>query len=563
MPSALEKFGKMIAQNCQGLPLAIVTVGCHLAKAEKTPKYWENVAGSGNSVIADTEEAKVMSKKLSLSYKRLPQHLKACFLYMGIFPKNHEIPASKLVKLWTAGGFLEPVEFKTLEDVAVECLRELVDRSLVLVSKQSSTFGIKTCTLHYVMWHVCSSKAEKHKFFHAINKYTDCVFPEDKNSQRRLSIRKNILFGIKDVYNSMVLFSTVRSLLCVGPHHPYPLRVCLGFKLLRVLDALTIRFYMFPSEILELYQLRYLALTYNGGELPAGMSKLRNLQFLIVRLHLSVKSSVAASYLPMEIWSMQELRHLQFLGSDLPDPFGALLPKLLTLLHVSAHSCTRGVLARIPNLRKLGIRIVLTQDAAAESLCPFNHFVQLQKLESLKCVVINPDLRSQAVVLPDSIAIFPYYLKKLALSGCGFLWEDMKKIGQLQFLEGLKLRCHAFRGPMWEVKEGEFRRLEFLLLEDMDLVHWRACGVVFGILRHLSIKHCYKLEELPPHLGRIFSLELIELVDCNPLAVASAWELEDKRPWWAKVYRLKVSSHFSWDDRKHLRPSQESSAIRL
>ncbi|KAG8366409.1 hypothetical protein BUALT_Bualt17G0076700 [Buddleja alternifolia] len=562
-PPELQKSGKKIAKNCGGLPLAIITTGRHLATSEKSPEYWKNVAESGISFIADTEDAAGMRKQLSLGYKLLPQHLKACFLSLAVFSQNYEMPAPKLIKFWVSEGFLEPMKDQTFEAVAEHCLKELVDRSLILVRKMSSSAGIKTCTVHSAMWTVCSKKAKKNKFLCVIKKSADCSFPEGANSQRRLSILNNVVFGIRDAHDSMDSLSTVRSLLCVGPHHPYPSRVCLGFKLLRILDTLTIRFYKFPDEILVLFMLRYLALTHSGGELPAGLSKLRNLQFLIVRLHESVKFSAAPSYLPMEIWTMKELRHLQVMGSDLPDPDRDELPNLHTLLDVSPYSCTKKVFKNITKLRKLGIRIVLThQDDAGEPFHPFDHLYVLHNLESLKCVVVNPTFESQVIYLPNSVSFFPNWLKKLTLSGCGFPWEDMRKIAQLQYVEVLKLRTHAFRGRMWTTENEGLRNIQYLLLEDLDLVQWRAKDKAFKKLKHVCIRHCYNLEVLPSRFAWTEDLALIELFDCKPSTVDSAKKLEGKRlSILRKNHPVKVKGYFSWQDEKPIRPSQEFSII--
>ncbi|KAI3470175.1 hypothetical protein Pfo_026838 [Paulownia fortunei] len=476
-PPQLEKAGKKIAENCEGLPLLILTIAQLLSKLEKTPEYWNKVAEKENSVFVDAYDK--ISKVLFPSYEYLPQHLKACFLYMGVFPQNYEIPCSKLIKLWGSEGFLEPNWWNSLEDLGMECVEELVSRSLVIVRQQSSNGRIKTCSLHSVFWHLCIREAGKNKFFHVLNSRADGL-AEGIKSQLRLCIHKSILFGIKDVHNSMEAHcaSTARSLLCTGPPHQYPVPICFGLRLVRVLDALTTRFYEFPMEVLKLVHLRYLALTCNGN-LPPSISKLWNLQFLIVRRHLSINSSGTLSYLPMEIWDMKELKHLQFMGSNLPfpcdDTHGAHLQNLLTLLDVSAHSCTKEVLERFPNLKKLGIQIELASDAA-EPLCCFDHISHLHFLESLKCVIVNPNLRSQVVATPVSITIFPAGLKKLSLSGFGYPWEYMRMIASLPNLEVLKLRCYAFRGPDWETCEGEFSRLKYLLLEDTDLIELLFLG---------------------------------------------------------------------------------------
>ncbi|KAI3464224.1 hypothetical protein Pfo_020887 [Paulownia fortunei] len=543
-PPELEKAGKKIAENCEGLPLTIVTVGDLLSKDEKTPEYWKKVAEKENSIFMDANDQ--MYKVLFLSYNYLPQHLKACFLYMGVFPQNYEIPLSKLINLWRAEGFLEPEPFATSEYFALECLRGLVSRSIVMVRQNTSRNGIKTCGLHSAFWHLCIREAGKNKFLHVLNSYADGL-AEDIKSQRRLCIHKSILFGIKDVYKSMASISTARFLLCTGPPHQYPVPICFGLRLLRVLDALSLRFYEFPIEVLKLVQLRYLALTYNG-KLPASISKLWNLLCLIVYRHLSIKSSGAPSYLPVEIWDMQEVKHLQIMGSDLPDPCGALLPNLLTLLDVSAHSCTKGVLERIPNLKKLGIRIELAPDAA-EPLCCFDHISHLDELESLKCVIVNPILRSEVAAPPPPLSIFPSGLKKLTLSGFGYPWEELSKIASLPNLEVFKLQCYAFRGPKWETCRWGFPQLKVLLIEDNDLVHWTVGHDSFPWLEHLSIICCYKLEQIPRQFA-YGSLRMIELIDCNPLAVTRAKQIKEigeKARDYLDVY-IDVRVHSSWDD---------------
>ncbi|KAL8529959.1 hypothetical protein ACS0TY_007143 [Phlomoides rotata] len=157
------------------------------------------------------------------------------------------------------------------------------------------------------------------------------------------------------------------------------------------LDDLNIRFHDFPLEVLELVKLRYLALTCNGI-LPPSISDLQNLQYLIVHPHLSIKSCGALYNFPMEIWDMKSLKHLQIYG--LPDLGDTSLQKLITLSGVTIGSCA--VLNRVPNLQKLGIIIELASDAA-EPLCYFDHISYLTKLESHKCVIVNPKRKFEVV----------------------------------------------------------------------------------------------------------------------------------------------------------------------
>ncbi|XP_047947278.1 putative late blight resistance protein homolog R1B-16 isoform X1 [Salvia hispanica] len=367
-PPLLEKVGRKIAAICEGLPLAVVMVAGILSKAEKTVEYWNEVAEKRNSVFKDAYEN--IYEVLYPSYKNLPQHLKMYFLYMGIFPENYHIPISKLFRLWVAEGFLRISQTKVYEIMTVEWLEELVSRSIIIIPQRGSNYRFKTCKLHSAFWYLCIREAGSKKFPHIMNNYSD-GFAEGIKDQRRLCIHNGVLFGIKDVYESMASVSALRSLLCTGPPHPYPVPVCFELRLLRVLDALAIRFYEFPAEALKLVHLRYLALTCNGS-LPASISLLRSICFLIIRCHLSLRPPGEWLYLPNEIWDMQELVHLQIMGGNLPNPNGSVLENLLTLSDLNTRSCRKEVLEGVPRLKKLGIQIELEPDTDAAE--PFSCF---------------------------------------------------------------------------------------------------------------------------------------------------------------------------------------------
>ena len=96
-----------------------------------------------------------------------------------------------------------------------------------------------------------------------------------------------------------------------GPYHQY--------RLLREIDALTQRFYTFPIEILTLVHLKYLALTCNR-ELPSTISKLFNLRVLIMHPHMNIRRIRAPSYVPIQVWDMQGLEHIEILGKSLIAP---------------------------------------------------------------------------------------------------------------------------------------------------------------------------------------------------------------------------------------------------
>lgn len=123
-----------------------------LSGAEKTLDYWNEVADNRNAVFSNAYER--ISEVLLLSFKYLPQYLKACFLYMGAFPQNYEIPLTKLINLWTVEDFLESNQSdQILDDFAIECFKMLVSHSLAIVCKHSSNYRYKSSKLHSTYWH--------------------------------------------------------------------------------------------------------------------------------------------------------------------------------------------------------------------------------------------------------------------------------------------------------------------------------------------------------------------------------------------------------------------------
>lgn len=184
-PPELVNIGKKIAESCKGLPLAIVVIGGLLSTVRKNPSSWWEIAENVNSVVAAKDGQ--FEEMLSLSYTHLPHHLRPCFLYFGGFREDYEIRVSFLVRLWVAEGFLKPHnESKSLEDVAEECLEDLVKRNFVMISKRKSNGKIKSCRLHDLMRDLCIRKAGEEKF-HSNLGGMDSIKSSSK-THRRMSI---------------------------------------------------------------------------------------------------------------------------------------------------------------------------------------------------------------------------------------------------------------------------------------------------------------------------------------------------------------------------------------
>ncbi|KAH6769047.1 hypothetical protein C2S51_014383 [Perilla frutescens var. frutescens] len=295
-PYALKGIGKKIAGDCGGLPLAINVIGGLLSKANRSRDVWEHIANDVSEAMAETDDDE-FSNVLTLSYNHLPNHLKPCFLYIGAFPKDYQIKATRLIRMWVAEGFVKSNGDKSLEEVAEDYLDALVERNLVLVTRNRSNGEALSYGMHDILRDLCMRKAGEEKFLHVKKERGDVRL----DKVRRVSIQTS--YGMEEDLDAM---SLARSLIYTGRvmSAVIPSLLFLVLRLVRVLDVYGMQFEEFPTEMLQLVNLRYLAFSCNcKSDIPRDISRLLNLQTLIARLR--------GGRLPSEIWKMSELRHLK------------------------------------------------------------------------------------------------------------------------------------------------------------------------------------------------------------------------------------------------------------
>ncbi|TMW92218.1 hypothetical protein EJD97_013335 [Solanum chilense] len=550
----LETIGEKIASKCQGLPLTIVVVAGLLSKSKRTKEEWENVAKNIKSFVTKDPDEQCL-RVLGLSYNYLPNELKACLLYFGIFPEDSEISVKRLVRLWIAEGFLKLEG--DFEEEAKNRLQDLVDRCLVLVSQRSADGrNIKTCRIHDLVHELCLREAQSQNFLFIRNDKTESV---PRVGYRWISIQERQQTGV-DVQNEhgyrslahkhcfwLIRMPTdddnsplrrIRSIfLFAAPSLSNNSNLELGhLNLIRVLDLTSMNFSSFPLQILSLFLLRYLSFsTRNSFGIPRGLRKLLNLQTFIVR--------GPVSSFPELIWETTELRHLKLRNFYLPDPPSSstdgernfFWSNIQSVSGLIPYCCTKKILSRFQNIKKLCIRGHVYDYRVHEEDMDLRHLVDLHHLETLSIKVDRYQVSHWSsrfhklpVYVPSAIH-FPTKLKKLKLVGTRLSWEELNIVGQWPNLEVLKVKPNACRGLKWRPIEGGFPRLKFLLIEGTNLTRWKATNDHFPALEHLVIKHCFHLVKIPIEFADIYSLQLIELQNCKAKLVASTMRIQEEQ----------------------------------
>nr|XP_027095468.1 putative late blight resistance protein homolog R1A-4 isoform X1 [Coffea arabica] len=462
-PDELLEVGKQIAISCKGLPLAVVAIAGLLKRSNMTPDKWKQVSESMCSRIADDPETRCMDI-LELSYNYLPNYLKPCFLYIAVFLKDKDIPVRKLAWLWRAEGFITDNRVESVEDTAERYLRDLIGRSLVMPSKRRSNGGVKTC------------QSQEENFLQFQNGYDELfdsshedidygvdpnhIYPKTsiKYQKSRLSIcsKRNhfIMSRPYGPYVHSLLYSATSD---SYPRCPYDISFIFdNFKLLGVLDLECINMgNSFPTGVLVLAGLRFLALCGDVDSIPDSISHLRDLETLIVK---GLKG-------------------------------------------------TENIMRRLLKLQKL--RCLFSELRDDTGKC--NQFPILKFLTELDSLNI---LYSGRIAPPCKFDL-PLNLRKLTLSKFRLPWNCISEIGRLPNLEVLKLLSKAFEGKVWEMKEGEFLKLKFLKLDTLSIAEWKSSSDHLPQLQHLILRNCRQLKEVPSGFGDSSSLEMIEVQLCT------------------------------------------------
>ncbi|RZC90028.1 hypothetical protein C5167_029094 [Papaver somniferum] len=553
--SRLKKLGREMVRKCGGLPLGICVLGGLLATKGTDIKQWELVHRDVLSNINKGEKGGV-NGILALSYYDLPSHLKPCFLYLGLFPEDYEIPRKKLVQFWIAEGFISHTRENsqvTMVDIGKhQYLAELIQRCLVQVGRHihysTPGKGYHICKVHDLMRDLCLSKGREISFLDVYNQkhqIGNVITSHSSKINTRGRLRR---YGINmtdddDCLNRYDFFSddsdcairTIHATLLWGC--PPTLLNYQNMKLLRVLDLMNEKKFdkSMTKQVFQLIHLRYLRI-HQVSEISSSIGNLRNLQYL--------KFGRESGGLPETASRLVQLR--QLLVSQKRVGQGFQIENLVNLssLRINGGKWIRkGCLENLSNLQRLKVHCssriqtdiiieeIVRKRSSSSSSTGDQYQSPIRKLsfwdaggypeasfpklmfESLSCCHNLRKLFLDGRLDISNLQKYPPNLTKLTLSYSNFFKEDpMTAFQNLPKLRILNIYLCGHLGEKLKCSPKGFPQLQYLSLGQFNEVkEWTVDQGAMPNLKELHMKDFAKLEMLPEGLRFITALEKLEI----------------------------------------------------
>ncbi|KAF2319592.1 hypothetical protein GH714_017387 [Hevea brasiliensis] len=496
--SSVKKTGEEIVSKCVGVPLAIKTIASFLC-LQNPETEWLVFLQEELSMIAQDEND--ILPTLKLSYDHLPSHLKHCFAYCALFPKDYDIDVKTLIHLWIAQGFIESLNSSLcVEDIGLEYFKDLWWGSFFQEVERDSFGNIKSCKMHDLMHDLATSVAGKGICI--INSKEKCVgesvrhvsFDFCLNSSQQipaglsnaLKLRTFLLpqqdFSISDDVSKLSISKVIVPI----------------FRELRVCDMNWAKIEKMSNSINRLKHLTYLDVSNNVKivALPNSITNLQNLQVLNV-------SWCSLKELPKDIKKLINLRHLYCDGC-------------LDLTHMP-----RG-LGQLTSLRTLTWFVVAKDNSVAKNVGGLNELNSLNNLRGslaifnlgyVKNGIINPILKDKSL-LQSLILYSNRYRDDANVDNEEMAFQNLQPHPNLK-----QLKVYAYRGTRFPSWVSSLTNLVNISLYDCRCQHLPPLSQIPS-LQKLEIEGLNDLEyiEIEGQGTSFFpSLKVLNLWGCRQL----------------------------------------------
>ncbi|CAN5954589.1 unnamed protein product [Sphagnum jensenii] len=515
VPGELEVFAHLIAEECEGLPLALKVIGRAMYGKISPELQWEPVLKKlRRSRMQERTVEEELYECLKLGYDVLSEddeRLKDCFLHFAAFPEDHEFSFTDIFCHWVGEGWIPGNGEDDPRADAFSLLKKLCERSLIESIQLEEEFVVSDeyfleFKIHDVLRDVAfyilknDSSVPSAELLYLYQPGQNLKFLpqglegtlEEPSKVRRVSLYQNKL-----QYLPENLYAPELVCLLLGGNPMYALDSSLNsFPKLRILDLRNGRFGSLPEEIGELEDLVYLDLSEcrNLQTIPDTVRNLHKLKCLMIRHCLELK------YLPSGVVGLTSLQKLDILNCE--------------NLSWAEHTSSSTARAEFPD------HDYATNRASFEDICELSSLTELSIVEVVKIPhnisalsnlkILYLQLRN-LTTLPVNMPHWCMQLQQLEIDNSGslkYLPKSFTCCGAFPALINLKINCT--------------RLVEFPEVEDGAL----------SKLRILEFSCCHSLKTLPLSLNYLTSLKKLILSICPKTLYESCMQNCEKAAVW-------------------------------
>jgi len=536
-----REIGMKIVERCKGLPLALKAMGSLLYNKSSISE-WKSVFQS--EIWEFSQEHCDIVPALALSYVHLPSHLKVCFAYCALFPKDYEFKKEHLMHLWMTEDLLHCPS----EKVCQQYFNDLLSRSFFQQLGEEEEVFVMHDLLNdlakyvgggiYFKWEIgekdniqkvtrhFSVELKYHQYFDGfkIPCITERLRTFMPTTGRRMDsfARWNINMSIHDFFSKFRLLR-ILSLSHCSDIKELPDSVG-NLEHLRLLDLSYIRLKKLSEKICTLSHLQILKLNYCRSlkQLPSNLHLLTNLCRLeLIANNLKKLPSSLGKLTNLKVvmnsfnvgrgreFSIQQLGELNFDGS--------LSIRELQNIENSLDA-SKAYLKNKTLLVKLELQWGWDRDSI--DLKKEEEVIKnLQPSENLKELEIFQYGGKQ---FPNWLHSLPN-LVSLYLNGCGSC-ERLPPLGLLPFLKDLSIAeldgIVNIDADFYGSNSSSFKSLQSLKFSHLgQWEKWDCKAGVFPRLQYLTLISCPKLKGVLPE--QLVPLKEIRVINCQQLEAST------------------------------------------